>query len=241
MMPTVLCCQKPMACRRLTQRICLLGWLLWSAASLAGTVAAASPAQPPPDLSQTLRGVEKRYNSMKSMKAEFMQIYRQGGQATRQERGVLYLSKPGKMRWEYQEPEAKLFLTNGKETTLFLPSENRVMQAPIKQSEDLRAPLAFLLGRLNFGETFGRYETSPDLRPLDPGDTVFRAYPKQPGGQVQWVLFEITPDDEISRIAIHEVGGTETEFQFSQEQSNPTLAASLFEFTPPPGTQVVKE
>jgi len=230
-----------MSCRRLTHKLGLLGWLLWGIGSLAGTHPVTAWASPPPDLSQLLRGVENRYNRMKSMQAQFEQILRQGSQAARQERGVLYLSKPGRMRWEYENPEPKLFLTDGKRAILFLPEENRVMESAIRETDDLRAPLAFLLGRLDFDEQFGRYETSPDLKPLEAGDSVFRTFPKKMGERIEWVRFEIGPQYEIHRIVVREIGGIETDFRFEQERANPALAASLFQFQPPAGAEVVRE
>jgi len=153
----------------------------------------------------------------------------------------LYLSKPGRMRWEYESPEAKLFLTDGKRLILYVPSENRVMESAIKESADLRAPLAFLLGNLNFDEEFGRFETSPQLKSLEAGNTVFKAFPKRMGERLEWILFEITPEHTIRRVLAREVGGIETEFRFTGEQSNPVLAQNLFRFVPPAGAEVVRE
>src|SRR5688572_4347445 len=47
----------------------------------------------PPAITQVLREVEANYNRMKTMKAQFRQIVREGARTTRQETGTLYLSK----------------------------------------------------------------------------------------------------------------------------------------------------
>jgi len=222
--------------------LCLVGLVLLAfAAGPASAAQATGSASPPPVLSEVLRGVENKYNRMKSMKARFQQILRQGSQSVRREEGVLYLSKPGRMRWEYESPETKLFLTDGKRLVLYVPSENRVMESAIKESADLRAPLAFLLGNLDFDEEFGRFETSPQLKPLEAGNTVFKAFPKRMGERLEWILFEITPEHVIRRVVAREVGGIETEFRFTGEQSNPVLAQNLFRFVPPAGAEVVRE
>jgi outer membrane lipoprotein carrier protein len=221
----------------------LLGFILlgtlWGPAEIAS--ASQSPS-PPVILSQLLRGVEGKYNRLKTMKARFHQIYRQGGGIVRQEHGVLYLSKPGRMRWEYESPETKLFVTDGKRAILFVPAENRVMETAIKESEDIKAPLAFLLGRLKFDEQFERMETSPQFIPVEKGDFVFKAYSKKMAERLEWVLFEVHPASfEIRRIVARERGGLETEFRFDAMQSNPALAAGLFQFTAPTGAEVVRE
>ena len=236
--------KRPMCCLRLKQTLGLLGYFL-----LAATGPAAGPqtgnSPPPsavqPSLREVLRGVENRYNRLKSMKARFQQTFRQGGRASRREQGTLYLSKPGRMRWEYESPESKLFLTDGKRVILFVPSENRVMESAIKETEDVRAPLAFLLGRLNFDEQFQRIETGPQLVPVEKGNFVFKAHSKQLAERLEWVLFEVSPTHEIRRVVARERGGLENEFRFDAVENNPTLAASLFQFKAPAGVQVVRE
>ncbi|HWP85940.1 MAG TPA: outer membrane lipoprotein chaperone LolA [Terriglobia bacterium] len=206
-------------------------------ASFARTLAAEAP----PSLTAVLRGVEKRYNRLSSMKAHFWQTVRQEPGLLRQEEGELYLRKPGRMRWEYTSPEPKLFVTDGKQVSLYLPVENRVMESTIKETEDLKAPLAFLLGRLNFEEQFQRLETSPQLVPLEKDNYVFKAYSNKLAERLEWVIFEIAPDYEIRRLVARERGGLETEFRFQTMQTNPQLADRLFRFTPPQGAEVVRE
>jgi outer membrane lipoprotein carrier protein len=176
---------------------------------------------------------------MKTMKAQFRQIVREGRRTVRQEDGTLYLSKPGRMRWEYAAPEAKLFLTEANRMILFLPAENRVLQTSVKESDDLRAPLRFLLGRLDFNQEFQRFETLASLQPLEAGNIIFKTYPKRLAGQVDWMVFEIAGGRQIRRVVISEPGGTETEFRFTGEEANPPVAGEKFRFTPPPGAEIV--
>ena len=194
-----------------------------------------------PNLREVLRGIESRYNRLKSMKAQFQQLVRQGPGVIRREEGQLYLSKPGRMRWEYESPEAKLFVTDGKTVILYLPEENRVMESAVKETEDIKAPLAFLLGRLDFDEQFQKMETSPYFTPTEEGNFVFKAYSKQLAERMEWVLFEVTPEYEIRRVVARERGGLETEFQFKGMESNPQLADSLFQVTAPEGAEVVRD
>ena len=202
---------------------------------------AADDSSSPPVLSQVLRGVENKYNGMKSMKARFHQVYRQGGRVMRQEQGMLFLSKPGRMRWEYDTPETKLFISDGRQVYLFVPSENRVVESAIKESDDIRSPLRFLLGRLNFAEQFDKMETSPELAPVETGDFVFKAYSKKLQERIEWVIVEVNKSNEIRRVVTREPGGLETEFRFDGLEPNPPLADSIFRFTPPAGVEVVKE
>jgi outer membrane lipoprotein carrier protein len=194
---------------------------------------------PTASITQVLRDVEARYNRMKTMKAQFRQIVREGRRTVRQEQGTLYLSKPGRMRWEYTAPEAKLFLTAANRMILYLPAEGRVMQTSVNESDDLRAPLRFLLGRLDFAQEFQRFETLASLQPLEAGNIIFKTYPKRLAGQVDSMVFEIAGGSQIRRVVISEPGGTETEFRFTAEEANLAVAAEKFRFTPPPGTEMV--
>lgn len=41
--------------------------------------------------------------------------------------GKLYVAYPGKMRWEYQEPESQLIVTDGDQLWMYRPEDNQVM------------------------------------------------------------------------------------------------------------------
>ncbi|MGH9783555.1 MAG: LolA family protein [Terriglobia bacterium] len=213
------------------------------------------------ELASTLRAMENRYNRLRTLKLRFEQIYRQVGrqagtqtgrpqdrqnerqtrQEIRREAGTLFLRKPGQMRWQYEQPEPKLFLTDGRQLTLFVPAENRATQMSLKESDDLRTPLAFLLGRLRFDEEFERLERSADFPPLAPGNLVVKAVPKRMADRVEWIVLEVTPQLVIRRLIFEEPGGIQTEFRFTDEEANPALALALFYFQPPPGTEVIRQ
>ncbi len=193
------------------------------------------------DLAGVLHDMENRYNRLKTIRLRFEQIYRQSRQVIRRESGMLFLLKPGKMRWEYEEPEPKLFLADGRNLTLYVPSENRATQMAMKEADDLRTPFAFLLGRLKFGEEFETIEPSSDFQPLEPGNAVVRAIPKRFPERVAWIVFEVTPRLEIRRLIFEEPGQIQTEFRFSGEEANPDLALSLFYFNPVPGTELLQQ
>ena len=107
-----------------------------------------------PALDSLLKRVETRYNSAKTLQVLFHEDYTPPGRAKRSESGTLLLRKPGKMRWDYDQPKGKLFVGDGKFLWLYTPLENRAEKMKLKESDDLRAPLAFLLGKLDFQKEF---------------------------------------------------------------------------------------
>ena len=98
------------------------------------------------DIHQLARAVDDHYNRLRSLQADFTEIYRGAG-AERVESGTLWLKKPRKMRWEYRSPKEKLFVSNGKAVWFYLPSERQARRTDPKKLDDLRSPLAFLLGK----------------------------------------------------------------------------------------------
>ena len=149
--------------------------------------------------------------------------------------GVLYLRKPGRMRWEYSTPAGKLFLSDGKEVFLYLPDERHAERSKLKESEDMRAPLAFLLGKLDFGKEFKSFESRPE------GDgTWIVATPKSENLAYTKVEFLATPDGEIHRVRVTGQDQSKLDFTFSNEQEKVTLPDTLFKFQAPPGVQIVE-
>jgi outer membrane lipoprotein carrier protein len=72
------------------------------------------------------------------------------------------LRKPGRMRWDYSQPKGKLFISDGKFMWLYTPAENRAEKMKLQESDDMRAPLAFLLGKLNFQKEFRNLQARPE-------------------------------------------------------------------------------
>ena len=50
---------------------------------------------------------------MQTLEAQFSETY-SGAGMTRTESGTLTLKKPGRMRWDYEQPRPKMFLTDGR-------------------------------------------------------------------------------------------------------------------------------
>jgi len=200
-------------------------------ALLASVCLASSPV---PDA--LLKPVEARYNRAQSLKLDFSETYTGMGHApAHTESGTLYLRKPGRMRWEYSIPAGKLFISDGKEVFLYTPDQRRAEKSKLKESEDMRAPLAFLLGKLDFAREFQGFETRSEG-----ANNWITAVPKSPNSEYSKVEFLTTPSGEILRLKVTGIGNTKLDFTFSNEQLNAPVAASLFTFRPPAGTEVVE-
>jgi len=189
------------------------------------------------NLQKALRSVEDRYNNIRTLQLDFVQTLSYSVQPTakRTESGTLYLRKPGKMRWDYREPWKKIFLSDGKDVWFYTSASNRVEKSKLKETEDLRAPLAFLIGRLDFERDFKEYHYK-DVA----GARWITAMPKSAKAPYKEVHFFLEPNAQITKLRVFGHDESVMEFQFRNEKLNPTLPDALFAFQMPPGAELVE-
>lgn len=191
------------------------------------------------DIHQLARAVDDHYNHLRSLQSDFTEIYRGDG-PERVESGTLWLKKPRKMRWEYRSPKEKLFVSDGQVVWFYLPAERQLRKTDFKKLDDLRSPLAFLLGKTKLENELRGLSKVVDQAPMIAGNTLLRGVPQAMTGQVNEVQLEVTPSAQIVRIVLMEPDGATTEFRFADWKENADLNDRRFEFTPPPGVETVE-
>jgi len=181
-------------------------------------------------------GVDRHYNDLNSLRAQFTEIYRGAG-ITRTESGTLWLRRPGKMRWEYTEPKEKVFVSDGKTAYFYVPGERQARKAPIKDLDDLRSPLRYLLGKTKLKKEFANLTARAGDHP---GMVLIRGVPSGFADRVTEMALEVDPQGQIQRILINEADGSQTEFVFSGIQENLAVEDARFRFQPPPGVELIE-
>jgi outer membrane lipoprotein carrier protein len=189
---------------------------------------------------QLASAVDDHYDRLHSLEVQFTEVY-QGSGMERSESGTLWLKKPGKMRWEYRSPKGKLFVSDGKTAWFYVPEDKQARKMAARKLEDLRSPLAFLLGKTKLEKELTGLSLAPDVPPLAAGDTVLRGVPRAMADQISQVVLEITPEHMIRRIILDEVDEASTEYQFTDEKENVPVTETMFEFHPPAGTETVDD
>ncbi len=190
------------------------------------------------DIKAVASAVDAHYNHLRTLRAEFTEIYRGSGME-RTESGTLWLKKPGKMRWEYRSPKEKLFVSDGKDAWFYVPEDRQARKQSAKKLEDVRSPLAFLLGKTKLAKELTGLSLAPDIAPLEAGDVMLRGVPQAFIDQVSEIVLEITPQNQISRILMQGVDGATTEYRFTDQKEDTEVADRSFSFRPPTGTEVV--
>ena len=192
-----------------------------------------------PDLHKIAESVDRHYNRLESLQTAFTEIFRGGG-LSRTEDGVMYLKKPGKMRWEYKMPREKVFVTDGKTAWFYIPGERQARRTAVKNLDDFRSPLRYLLGKTKLEKEFVGLSLVTAEQPSAPGNLILRGVPKGMEDRVQESRLEVTPDGQIVRISVEELDGTYTEFRFRDPKENVQVADQRFRFVPPPGVEVMQ-
>lgn len=193
-----------------------------------------------PNIHQLAQAVDDHYNHLHSLQAEFTEIY-QGSGIARTESGTLWLKKPGKMRWEYRSPEEKLFIGDGSNAWLYLPAERQVRKSNMRKLQDLRSPLAFLLGKAKLEKELSGLAFAPEIHPWKEGDSMIKGIPRGLEDRVREVLLEITPEHQIARIMIHGVDDSITEYRLSNQKEDVAVADSRFRFSAPAGSETIED
>ncbi len=191
------------------------------------------------DLGAIVQGMQRRYSSVSTIKANFQQMYKAPG-IEQVESGVFWLKKPGLMRWEYQKPEEKLFIADGNETFLFVPKDKQVTVQPFSISDMHSTPLKFLLGA---GEISKNYNVSleSELKPKFENTVLLRLTPRKAEAEYSFLVLELNKYNyEIQSLAIREHGGDTSRFTFTDIAVNVKVDNKNFRFKAPKGVEEVR-
>jgi outer membrane lipoprotein carrier protein len=205
------------------------------------------------------RLLDDRYHNAQSLRAVFLERYSDGPHEARVESGTVYFRRPGRMRWDYDAPEKKLFIADGKTVWFYVPSDRTVTKAPVKENSDWRTPLALLTGKANLSRLCSRIDLV-NQKGTPAGHNVLRCLPKgekeqkrAPGasaaedptqlpgaGDFVEVLLEVdSASGDLASVRIRQAGGVELEYRFGDWQQGIPLPDEMFQFRPPPGVAIV--
>ena len=187
------------------------------------------------DLARSLvRRIEERYGRTTDLVARFTQAYRSGllGREI-VERGVLSIKQPGRMRWEYTDPEKKLFVSDGRTFYFYVPADRQVVVSEQDATRSLAARL--LSGR---GGLLDEFDASLD-EPPEEGVFRVKLVPRREQPDVERAFVDVEPSGRIRSILLQDVQGSRTRFRFESVRENTGLKDKLFRFDVPAGVEVV--
>lgn len=185
-------------------------------------------------LSKAIDGLQRHYRETKTLSAKFAEEIAPVGGSKRERTGTVYLMKPGRMRWEYDEPSKELLVSDGTLIYNYDPELNQVVEAPLAQV--LRSPGAteFLLGVGDIKKEFSAaLMDNPDATLIH-----LRLLSK---GQGNTIELGLDPKNyNVETIRVVDQLGNATSLKFSDIVNNPPISGSMFSFSPPAGADIVK-
>ncbi|HYB73153.1 MAG TPA: outer membrane lipoprotein chaperone LolA [Candidatus Sulfotelmatobacter sp.] len=208
---------------------------LFMAALPAPRAAAAAPGG---QLDEVVDRLERTYAAARDLTARFRQTSTITAAAqVQQASGTVAVKRPGKMRWEYAEPDPRLFVTDGTTFWAYSPEDKQVLVRETKGALGA-TPLAFLMGAGNLRQDFQIREVAHaagggktallDLRPVKPNATLAR------------LLLEVDlASSLIVQATVFDAVGNTIVLALSDQRLNTGVPDSRFTFVPPPGVQVV--
>lgn len=190
-------------------------------------------------LNEVVDGLEGAYAKITDLRAEFNQnaFNRSLGQTIKAE-GIVYLKKPGKMRWEYRTPTPQQIVSDGKFIWVYTPELNQVNVGEAPRA--LAGPAgSFLAGLGRVREAFTVRFLNP-LKVDETGNPVLDLRPKRPEPLLTRLILTVDPRSFLVRKAVlYDQFDNTVTMEFTKMSVNAGLTNALFAFTPPKGVAVV--
>jgi outer membrane lipoprotein carrier protein len=152
--------------------------------------------------------------------------------------GQLTFKKPGRMRWDYDQPEKTMFLSTGQVLWMYDPEDKQAVKQDLKQSQ-LPAALSFLLGK---GKLTDEFEISPagDVPYGSASDYRLSLKPKQPQATYKSITFVVDAKSfYVTESVLVNAQGDVNDISFSELKVNSRIADAVFKWSPPAGTRVI--
>ena len=91
--------------------------------------------------------IESRYEHTADLSADFTQtLLIEGFDTPMQSSGRVSIKKPGRLYWEYHDPQKEHIYVDGERVAFYAPAHNQVIQATLSRLAESRAPLLLLQG-----------------------------------------------------------------------------------------------
>lgn len=205
-------------------------------AALLGNGPAAQPTPPAPELVALLDSVQKHYNGVRDLRASFEQESLVKALGKRDvSRGDVAFKRPGRMRWNYAEPEVRVLTVDPQAVRMFSATERQLQIAPIGQGSLSPTALDFLLGEADLRESFeatriedaARKDVGLKLSPR--GDTSFESLE----------LWLEPASLKLRESVLVDLFGNRTVLRFAELVENGGVEDGAFEIQVPKDTEVI--
>ena len=194
-----------------------------------------------PPIADLIVDLQAKYDSVRDFSADFEHTYAGGVLRTvLVERGTVQIKKPGMMRWNYNWPEEKVFVSDGSSLYSYIPFDRQVIVGQLPSDDRASTPALFLAGRGNLSTDF---TAAYDALGTTASDTwVVRLTPTGENVDYSHLMLGIDRISlSITQLSETDHQGAVSTFTFTALKENEQLPDSLFTFEVPRGTEVITE
>jgi outer membrane lipoprotein carrier protein len=189
----------------------------------------------PAELKTLLERLQRHYQQTDSFSASFKETVARVGAPPQDRSGTVYFRKPGRVRFEFSDPQPETIVSDGELLYDYDPGLNQVMETPLKNAIKTQAVAACFLGGGNLDRDL---TASRPASPTDDGLTHLLLTPKRGGDVIEMGLEPHTLN--IASLRLEDALGNVTTITFSDIDINAAIEISRFEFKPPAGADVVR-
>lgn len=186
--------------------------------------------------------LETKLKSLRSFQADFEQTYYSSTVTNPlQEKGRFYLRKPDLMRWEYLDPEEKVFIYKKGIFLEYYPEDNQLIRRLLSDENYESETLSLLSGQKSLKDSY-IIEFNPfPSENVDTDVWQLKLTPREEG-EYAHILLEIDRDSWLIHTAIFiDWAGNKQEFHFSKLKPDVHLTQNLFELNVPPDCEIIEE
>jgi outer membrane lipoprotein carrier protein len=175
-------------------------------------------------------------HGLHTLYAQFEQhIYDDNGHLLETSQGKMYVRRPNKFRWDYQQPYNQLIVADGKRVWIYDSDLEQVTRKSL--SNTLGKTPAFILSRKRAPEEDFFINNLPSYRR---DVTRLELIPKDAQAQFDSMRLNLHGKTLLNLELVDNLGQT-TNITFRQMRRNPSLSDKLFIFTPPKGVDIIKD
>ncbi len=185
--------------------------------------------------------VQRNYDRITDIQARFAQEYTNKSlNRVKKAEGRVYFKKSGMMRWEYRKPVRQEIVSDGSTIWHYQPEDNQVIVGEISKTVRAKIPAAFLSGESDLRRHFRIQGLNGESQREDSW-YLLDLVPIEPQPDIQRLVLRVDPKRYlIVQTDIYDAFENMNRIRFSRIKLDRNLPDSLFTFTIPPGTQVLR-
>ncbi len=185
--------------------------------------------------------VQRNYEQITDIQARFAQEYTNKSlNRIKKAAGRVYFKKSGMMRWEYRKPRSQEIVSDGSTIWHYQPDDNQVIVGEISKTIRAKIPAAFLSGEGDLRRDF-RIQSSKGESQREDSWYLLDLVPIEPQADIQRLVLRVDPKRFlIVQTDIYDAFENINRIRFSGIKIDRNLPDSLFTFTIPPGTRVLR-